>query len=125
MKKKEIVPYVITIVILAIFLAFFIKSGLTDWFSENACKTMTNRVKSLYVNGLIIDKYLDEKSHLHETLIINNSEKKLMFIIPNDRSGLYSFVELGDSIFKEKESLECYIKRDSSLIRFEMNFGCK
>ncbi|MGD9992554.1 MAG: hypothetical protein AB7S69_04575 [Salinivirgaceae bacterium] len=123
MKRKEIATFFIVVIVLVVFYTLFLKSGMNDWFSNNAYETLTRRVKELSIAGYVNDKYIDENSHLHETLVINNSGQSLRLIIPNDKSGLYAYIAIGDSIFKEKESMVCYVKRDGIYTRFEIDFG--
>ncbi|PKP11530.1 MAG: hypothetical protein CVU09_01495 [Bacteroidetes bacterium HGW-Bacteroidetes-4] len=123
--KKKILINIISLICFGALFVLFLNNGFPDWFRNNACKTLTNRVKEQNFVGVLNDKYQNKKSHLDETLIIDNNGKMLKLIVPTDKSGLYTFIEVGDSISKEKESMECYVKRDGIIKRFEIDFGCK
>ncbi len=124
MKKKLIISTVAFVIFFTLF-KIFSSGNYPDFFANNGCHTLTERMRAARFCGIVDEKYLDKKSHMDETIIVNNKKSEIMMIIPNELSGLYEFIEVGDSIFKEKESMECYIKRESITKRFEIDFGCK
>lgn len=125
MKKRLIISALGFAIFFTLFRVFS-NSDFSDFFAKNACHTLTERIRKIKASGIVMNKYLDKKSHMHETIIINSNRKSdFMVKIPNELSGLYEFVEVGDSLFKEEESLEGFVKRDSVIKKFEIDFGCK
>ena len=108
-----------------LFFVFHFIIGPPKWDSSHGCEIMTFRTKEKPIRGCVINKYLDKKNHFDETIVLSNNGKNQLFIIPNDNSGLYNFIEVGDSIFKDEDSLICFVKRDSIIERFIIDFGCK
>ena len=81
-----------------------------------------NRVKSSSLKGLVIDKYVDEKDHSREKIIIKTIEDQINFI-PFYEKKLYELIKKGDSVFKKQNSLKLRIKnhRLDTIYQFKFN----
>jgi hypothetical protein len=124
MKRKKIVQNIIGVILILVFFFIINNERVQKWFGNNACTSIKDSVSVLDLEGLVLTKYLDVKSHMHETISIENNGVNLKIIIPNEYSGLYQFIQVGDSIFKEKNSLFCNVKRTGNTKVFFIDFKC-
>jgi hypothetical protein len=56
--------------------------------------------------GIVQTKYLDKKNHNHPTVVLKNKFGTQEILLIRDRSGLFEYIENGDSIVKEYGSYE-------------------
>lgn len=124
MKRKKIIQYVIGWGLILVFFFITRNESIQSWFSNNACNSTRESIMDLEIKGVVLTKYLDEKSHMHETINVENNGVTLKVIIPNEYSGLYQFIQKGDSIFKEENSLHCKVKRAQKDKDFFIDFRC-
>ena len=61
---------------------------------------------------------------MHETIIVGSENGELLLIIPNDNSGLFSYVQKGDSIVKSENSMNVRIVRNQKSKLFVVDFDC-
>lgn len=80
--------------------------------------------KKIILTGKVLDRFIDSKSHSYPTLQISNYNKKLV-IHEYDKSGFYDFVEIGDSLIKEKGSLDIRLIRNELDTVFTIDYGCE
>jgi len=119
MKRKDLIGYSSVVI-----LFLFMKYGDTSYFANNACKTQTKRINEAVSSGKINDFYLDKSSHMNETIIVDSEDGELLLIIPNDNSGLFSYVQKGDSIVKSENSMNVRIVRNQKSKLFVVDFDC-
>ena len=119
MKRKDLIGYV-SVVIFLLLMDYW--GG--NYFANNACKTLTKRVNEAVASGKIKDFYLDKSSHMDETIIVDSEDGELLLIIPNDNSGLFSYVQKGDSIVKSENSMNVRIVRNQKSKLFVVDFDC-
>lgn len=124
MKKKKIVQPTLGILLLLAFYFITRDESIQKWFSNNACVSLRKSITTIEIAGIVSTKYLDVNSHMHETIIIENNGVNLKVIIPNEYSGLYHFLQRGDSIFKEEKSLRCKVNRAGNINEFLIDFKC-
>lgn len=86
------------------------------------CENEKN-VNNMKFEGKVLKKYLDKKEHLNPVLITNDQPYKL--IIQIDISRFYEFVEVGDSLKKEKGSLDIRLIRTGLDTVFTIDYGCE
>jgi len=115
--------YFITISIL-IFLVFF--SGC---FTYCGAKRM---MKKMSIDGIIDKKYKIEWNRKEEMLAFSNISESQTITLNGDSSGFWEYVNVGDSLHKEVDSLMIFVYRkdssDSTTFKlakaFKMDFGC-
>lgn len=112
--------YLVIIFCIAPIVFFFIRSFFT---SSHLCELSSKFKKSEY-NGVVIDKYLDQKNHRTKTITIKVNESNIDLILPRDTSSFFDFIVLGDSLFKEEQQNFIGVYRKDSLKTFKIYFGC-
>jgi len=93
--------------------------------SSNNCKLEKNlREKSII--GRVEIKYIDYKAHKYQTIKVLGVPSSLV-IYEQDKSNFYSYVRIGDSIVKDKGSLEIEVIRDTDNYTkvFRIDYGCE
>lgn len=73
------------------------------------------------IKGVVTDKYEDKEHHMHKTIEVNN----VKHIFSRDVSGLYEFVEVGDSLYKEDSTADIKLIRDSKEFVFKIMFDLR
>lgn len=74
-------------------------------------KKASEYYKEYTYSGLVTNKFIDSKQHNYQTVIIQNGEEKDILLLDFETSGLFDFIEVGDSIFKKKSSLKLRLIR--------------
>jgi|TARA_R100000541_G_scaffold54364_2_gene62844 hypothetical protein len=74
-------------------------------------KKASEYYKEYTYSGLVTNKFIDSEQHNYRTVIIRNDEKSDIFLLDFETSGLFEFIQVGDSIFKKKNSLNLRLKR--------------
>ncbi|MDD2636179.1 MAG: hypothetical protein PHW82_11870 [Bacteroidales bacterium] len=118
-KKYYFLFFVITFIV--IYLGII---GITKNAPYRACENKKTIVNDKEYKGLVINKYLDEKNHMNETVIIKDSNAEILVLLNGDTSGLYDSINLNDSIYKKKESMEVLLVRDTHRAIYVINFDC-
>lgn len=74
-------------------------------------------------NGIILDKYIDPNEHQNKTIILmqDNIERTIIFNL--EKSGIYGFFEIGDSIIKDAGTLQIRVIRHDLDSVLEMEFS--
>jgi hypothetical protein len=103
--------------VLAVILAAFLVTVLFPYVQkcgfEGANAKLAANVISLNVNGCVDTLYRDRNAHMTPVISICSKRGRSRLIIPNDKSGLFDYVQVGDSIIKAKGSLQCRVLRDT------------
>lgn len=82
-------------------------------------------IKLTKFEGLVIDKFMDKKNHNHATLKLRNSFGEQNIILTRDKSEIFDFVQLGDSVSKEYGDLNVLIKRRCELYVIKLDYKIK
>jgi hypothetical protein len=92
---------------------------------QTLCENIFSETVKEFYEGIIIQKYIDNKNHMNKTLIIRClNENDVVKVFNWDKSGLFEFVQQGDMIIKKSNEKYIYIKRDSLEKVFELDFKC-
>ena len=90
---------------------------------EKTSLEYSNKIKKELYQGLIVEKYIDKKQHYSKVIKIA-SKDTIIWVLTYDKSGLYDYLQEGDSINKAVGSYEVTVfrknKRDTSFI---LNYG--
>ncbi|MGB5979569.1 MAG: hypothetical protein WBG62_19295 [Cyclobacteriaceae bacterium] len=109
--------------ILFVLLVFVVIYVLYDPSKINCQKA--EEVANMIINGVVLDKYLDEDNHLNEKLVISpeplNYEE---YFLLRERNHVYEKIEIGDYIIKERGSLKLLLLRGNDTIYFELDYNC-
>ena len=73
--------------------------------------------------GIITRKFNDRKNHNYKTIEIKLSSSSYFYLrpYPDDRTGFYSYIQNGDSIFKDDWGFTFTIKRKNTTTTFIIN----
>ena len=109
-KMKLTSNHKLNIVIFTSFVIIFLY--FTFWYPLD--KRMRDHYLSIHYSGIVTDKFIDKSNHSYRIIIL---EKDVRVSLPPTEYNLFNVIEIGDSMFKEKESLIGKImKNDSSTI---------
>ncbi|MEX2409798.1 MAG: hypothetical protein WD607_00260 [Candidatus Paceibacterota bacterium] len=102
--------------IIMVFIALIlIDSQLTD-------KEILDLYENKEYSGIIINKYIDLEEHMNKKIIIKGEYVDRTILFNNESSGVFDFLQIGDSIIKKSESLEIQVFRDSRDTTLKMKF---
>lgn len=87
------------------------------------CIQQYKKEGSISYKGRVIARYLDKANH--NSKIIEVSSKNNKVNLDWDLSGLYDFIEVNDSIVKDRGSYEVHVYRNSDEYKFVIDYGCE
>lgn len=76
----------------------------------------------LSFNGLLIDKYIDFENHEYKTCIILENIDTLKVLLNFDRSDLFNYLHVGDSVFKIRSDSLIIVKRGNEKKHFYLKY---
>ena len=77
---------------------------------------------ALGFKSLVFDKYLDKPNHNSETCILIKDEDTTIFKFDFDKSGVFDYIDIGDSILKPIGDSTIIIKRRNKLKKFTLDY---
>lgn len=99
--------------------------GVYKIFSTPNCNDLLMNEKPKSYKGIVLEKYIDKKNHLNQTILLKHSSQTNKVIIPyRDVSRLYINIKKGDSLVKEPNSLNVNLYREGKLAVFKIDFNC-
>jgi len=110
MKTKIKVWVVLCIVGIPIILLWFKSIIPTPVEHRNAVITA---YRNLSFEGVVVEKFRDIDEHNFKKVILREDNASKTVLFNNETSGIYDFIEVGDSIIKEEGSLRIRLFRDS------------
>jgi hypothetical protein len=99
-------PFIITIILIC----------------HGTVKHIEKHIKPICIYGKCIDKFVDKNSRNAKTVVIENG--KGQFRLSEEWVNLYDYINIGDSIFKEKGSITLRII-NSNIVKQEVLFNEK
>jgi len=119
MRKKILIISIIGILVFWIIIFILMPSG-----EEIISLEINQNLQEEYI-GIVTANYYDIKEHNYRTTIIATKDgyKKIRHI--RDISGLFEYLMVGDSIWKDKGSMEVEVKRNDSTKIFKINIPLK
>jgi hypothetical protein len=103
----------------------FLISSVVKTVSNAPCDRF-NEFKDYKYDYLILNKYLDTTQHSYPTLILQDAtgNKFVNQDLILDRSELFDFLTIGDSIKKQQGTVLVNIINSKTDTTFEVDFGC-
>jgi hypothetical protein len=118
MKKKEILfSIVFTLVALLLFYVF------KPTERKICMKAYSATIKMQYI-GIVKDKFIDNRNHLAPTIIVDSGHDSITITDFRDESGLFEYLEKGDSIKKIDNSPIVLVKRNGTNLSFTITYNC-
>lgn len=103
---------------------FFVFLFSLIWlFSDSNACINEREIKNVEINSKVKDKFLDKNSHLYPTIILYRNIQELFFFY-DEKSKFYDFVEIGDSLIKERGSLDIRLIRSDLDTVITVGYGC-
>lgn len=78
--------------------------------------------RNSFYHGFVAKKIINKEEHNYKTVILSNGQELWMNW---DLSGLYDFIEVNDSIVKNRGSYEVHVYRNSVEYKFVIDYGCE
>lgn len=118
-KKIYHVPIWLGMLFLIIFYFFAIRHF------QNDCRSMVQDIKQQLIIGKVTNKFVDEKNHALLTITYKDEKNHIKNInYGNDKSGFMEYVNPGDSINKQPNSLLFKVYRINQVESFNLDFEC-
>lgn len=112
------IKYILFFIVMVVFFVYHtieLKKRNIQRFKEERDKEYAGIIKKIY-----IDRY----EHDTKTIVLNENYVNILTIWDLDRSGIYEFVKVGDSIVKRVNTYQVDVYRSDSLIKtFEIDYG--
>lgn len=108
--------------IVLLVLVFLILKGVLPSRSD-ICLDGLNYAKSRGCKGVVVDKYIN-LNHAIPTIEFKTGNTIREVSYSRDLSGLYDYLQIGDSIYKDINSLNVKVFRGEVLKEFVIDHGC-
>jgi hypothetical protein len=118
MKKKKILLSLLFTLITILVFYLFIPSE-----KEICLKAFSDALK-LEFKGTVREKFIDNNNHLAPTIIVESGKDSIKITDYRDRSGLFEYLEKGDSIIKSNNSPLITVKRNDVNSSFTITYDC-
>ncbi|MDB4533291.1 hypothetical protein N9242_00345 [Vicingaceae bacterium] len=90
--------------------------------SEDSLDVKFDKDILININGIVVEKYIDNQNHLYETCVFKRDTNSQKFIFNLDDSGFFEYVEIGDSIYKKKGDSLFQVFRGSNIENFVLKY---
>jgi len=112
------------LIVMFFFTLLFIVIVFVGTSSNAQCLREEDATKEI-INGKVIRVFLDSTNHSYETLdFVMDGEEKKSYIFLFEKSGCFKYLEPGDFIVKEPQSLVLKVFRNNKVEVFNLNYGC-
>jgi hypothetical protein len=118
MKNKNILRILSLIAILIVIIVVNYMEPSSKEITENAYKSL--RHEKFY--GVVQEKFYDRKNHNHPTIILKNEFGEQSILLVRDKSGLFNYIEFGDSISKDYGKYEVNFSRNEKDTVFVLRY---
>ena len=82
-------------------------------------------LKNVSYKGVVINKFIDSTQHNYPIVVVRQIDNSIYkFDLTHDRSGLYRFLQIGDSIVKSKGAYNIEVIRSGMERIFILDYGC-
>ena len=118
LKKYSKIYTALSVVILAFWFAYQVKNSPT-------CQEYMQQHLSEQYSGIVVEKFVDSMNHNNKTILIRTQRGQFNKQIYNkDKSGLFEYVELADSITKKHSTYRVDVYRNSRNQTFHIDYQC-
>jgi hypothetical protein len=107
--------------IFILLISFIYRSCNSEGFLKERYNEQLEELKSLVINSVVKNKYVDEKNHNFPIIVFINDKK--FNLIHTDTIGLYNYIIPNDSIVKEKNSDTVCVFRGLVVKKFKLECG--
>jgi hypothetical protein len=76
----------------------------------------------LSFRSVLKDKYIDTENHNYKTCILLEGTDTLTLFLDFDKSGLFNYLEVGDSVFKNSGDSLIIVKRRDDIRHFYLKY---
>ena len=73
-------------------------------------------------SGNIVKKFVDKEQHGYRTIVVDDNNTERSILLEYEKGGLYSFLNVGDSINKKEGDLSVSISRENIDTIIHMRF---
>lgn len=127
MKTRNYILLGVLIIIL-INIALYLRFRFSDTYKEHfdvdaITKRVYYNIVELEFDGLLIDIRRDTSNRYKETMFIQIQDSIFKLPKNNDQSGLYDYLEKGDSIYKKQSSPIFRVVREGNDTTFLLDYG--
>jgi len=105
------------VILMTISLFLFLGLIVILKFTDRVKELVPDKKASKYYSedqyfGIVIDKFIDRDQHNYKTVVIKNLKETRKVLFDFEIGGLYDFIEVGDSISKNINSLDFRLIRE-------------
>ena len=94
--------------------------------NHGSCNDAEEMEQKNYYNGVVIKKYIDKNNHNYKIVEIKGLDRQVhKELMDWDKSGLFEYIEKGDSIVKELNTLKVSVFRDKVEFFFLIDYKCR
>ncbi len=72
--------------------------------------------------GIITDKFIDKNEHNFKKVFIKENNRQRIILFDIEASGVYNYFEIGDSLIKNRGSLQIRVLRNQTDTTLQMKF---
>ncbi|MDD3860774.1 MAG: hypothetical protein PHW83_11290 [Bacteroidales bacterium] len=118
---KNILKYIYLAVFICIVILLLVVHKNAPY---RACRNHHERILKLELQAVVIDRFKDTDNHGFETVVVLQNNKEITFLLYGDNSSLFDSICVGDSIYKELNSMEVLVIRHNIKKAFTIDIDC-
>lgn len=80
------------------------------------------KTETISFKGKLDSKYIDQNDHLRSKIKIVSGDRAIIYDLENDKSGLFEYVQKGDSVIKLSNSLNVRVSNSNKDTIFILKF---
>jgi hypothetical protein len=115
---------IVSVIVLVIFFSWVY--FFTPSYNDSQCNKLKD-FKKLYINGVVIKKYIDSQEHSYPMIFIKNfnSNDTVNLNLVFDTTNLFNVLKESDTVYKDRNKLDLYISNNGKSVFFNrIDFGC-
>jgi len=88
------------------------------------CMKAYSEAMKMQYKGIVKARFIDNRNHLAPTIIVDSGHDSITITDYRDKSGLFEYLEKGDSIKKINNSPIVIVKRNGTNLSFTITYNC-
>ena len=121
-RRLNLILLPIAIAFLLIFYLFFYEGTMENSAKRGMCRAK-ERALNINFSGTLSKKYIDNRNHLNETIVISLSGNNFITtFLAAEQSGFYDKIDLGDSLTKKTGSLRVFVHHNGLTREYLLDF---